>query len=96
MPAFDADLPAMLADFGEQFTAGSSTFKALFDSPDEVISLPGSAAVSRQFEITYITTAVVLKRNDAVTGPSGQAFRVREEPMQLGDGAFTKAVLSRA
>lgn len=96
MPAAEQDLASMLADFGERFTAGSVQFVALLDQPDEIISLPGSQAVSRQFEITYITSAVVLKRDDSVTASGGRVFRVREVPQQLGDGAFTKATLSRA
>lgn len=96
MPAAEADLPSMLADFGEVFTHGAVQFKALLDQPDELVSLPGTQMVSRQFEITYLTSAVVLARDVVISHANGTNYRVREVPQLVGDGAFTRATLSRA
>lgn len=86
----------MLEDFGTRFAFGALEFKALVDEPDEVLIMGRTSTVSRQTQLTYITTAVELARGDEVVNVlTSVAYRVRDVPKQLGDGAFTSAILSR-
>lgn len=87
-------LDAYLADFGVVCIAGPITFLGILDQPDELVELQHAGAHSREHELTYRTTAVVLVRNQAIT-VAGVAYTVREAPRQIDDGAFSRALLSR-
>jgi len=92
--AFAPDLPAFLADFGQDFAkVGGGTFRAILDQPDDVVSAGGMGSVSRQYQLTYATSAVTLNRDDLVTS-GATTFKLREPPMQIDDGAFTQAMVS--
>jgi hypothetical protein len=90
----DEDLDAFVFDFGKPCSAGGVDFLGLLDQPDELMQLQRAGAVSRQFELTYITARVTLTRDQAVT-VAGQAYKVREAPRQIDDGAFSRALLSK-
>lgn len=90
----DEDLEAFLADFGQPCTAGATAFVGLLDQPDEVLELTRAAAHSRQYQLTYRSTAVALLRDAAVI-VAGAAFVVREAPRQVDDGAFSRVLLSK-
>lgn len=92
--AFTEDLDFFLADFGKPCGAGAVAFTALVDQPDEVMDLGRASGVSRQYQLTYRTTAVTLTRGQAVT-VDGVAHTVREVPRQVDDGAFTVAITSK-
>jgi hypothetical protein len=92
--AFDEDLGAFLEDFGVPCRAGAVNFTGLLDQPDELMQLQRASAHSRQYELTYITTAVALTRDQEVT-VNGVAYTVREAPRQVDDGAFSRALLSK-
>lgn len=88
------DLDDFLADFGVPCTAGSTSFVALLDQADELLDLTRVAAHSREYLITYRTSAVSLTRGQAVT-VDGVAYTLREAPRQVDDGAFSRALLSK-
>jgi hypothetical protein len=92
--AFDEDLEAFLDDFGVPCQAGAVAFTGLLDQPDELVQLQRASAHSRQCQLTYITAAVSLTRDQAVT-VKGAVYTVREAPRQIDDGAFSRVLLSK-
>jgi hypothetical protein len=92
--AFAEDLDVFLADFGVPCIAGAAQFMALLDQPDEVLDLQRVSVQSRQFELTYRTDAATLTRGQALT-VDGTAYTVREAARQVGDGKFSRCILSR-
>ena len=92
--AFEEDLEAFLEDFGKPCQAGAVAFTALLDQPDELMQLQRASVHSRQYELTYITTAVSLARDQAVT-VNGAPYTVREAPRQIDDGAFSRVLLTK-
>jgi hypothetical protein len=92
--AFAEDLGAYLADFGQVCSSGGGSFLGLLDQPDELLDLTRANVHSRQYELTYITTAVALAR-DAAVSVGGISYVVREAPRQVGDGAFSRVLLSK-
>lgn len=93
MPAWE-DLDAFLADFGLPCVAGATVFTGLLDQPDEILELARAAVHSREFDLTYRTSAVTLARGAALT-VAGVAYTVREVPRQRDDGAFSRVRLSK-
>lgn len=91
---FIEDLAIFLADFGLPCTAGAVSFVGLLDQPDEILALGRADAHSRQYELTYRSDQVTLTRGQAVV-VSFVAYTVREAPRQVGDGAFSRALLSK-
>lgn len=89
-----ADLDSFLADFGVPCVAGGVSFVAVLDQPDELLDLTRVAAHSREYRITYKTSAATLTRDQTVT-LEGVAYTVREAPRQLDDGAFSHVLLSK-
>ncbi|MEY2891165.1 MAG: hypothetical protein RJA98_1073 [Pseudomonadota bacterium] len=92
--AFVEDHGAFLADFGVPCIAGSAQFLGLLDQPDEVLDLTRASAHSRQYQLTFITTAATLRRDDPVS-VDGRAYQVREAPRQVDDGAFSTVLISK-
>lgn len=92
--AFTEDPSVFLADFGKPCLAGATSFVGLLDQPDELLALQRVHVHSRQYELTYITAEVDLTREAAVT-VDGQAYTVREAPRQVGDGVFSRVLLSK-
>jgi hypothetical protein len=88
------DLDAFLADFGVPCMAASVAFLGLLDQPDELMQLGRAAASSRQYELTFRSDAVALAR-DAVVLVRGTEHVAREAPHQIGDGAFSRVLLTR-
>lgn len=88
------DLDAFLADFGLPCQADGTAFLGLLDQPDEVMQLGRAGAHSRQVELTYRSDAVALAR-DAVVVVKSLPHQVREAPRQIGDGAFSRVLLTR-
>lgn len=95
MPSLTDDLPILLADFGVQCSYDGVQFKALLDEPDVIVQLQHADGHSRQYQLTYITSAVAPRRNQPIT-VGGQAYTVRQAPEQLSDGAFSRVMLSKA
>jgi hypothetical protein len=89
-----ADLDVFLADMGTPCVAGAVNFQALLDQPDELLDLSRVSAHSREYLITYRSSAVTLTRGQAVT-VAGVAFTVREAPRHIDDGAFSRVLLSK-
>lgn len=92
--AFQEDPSAFLADCGLPCTAGSASFLGLLDQPDELLQLQRAGALSRQYELTFITADVVLTRDQTVT-VNGQAYTTREAPRQVDDGVFSRVLLTK-
>jgi hypothetical protein len=88
------DLDEFLRDFGVPCTSGASSFLGLLDQPDELMDLQRVGAHSRQYELSYRTSAVALAR-DASVVVAGAAYTVREASRQVGDGAFSRVLLSK-
>jgi hypothetical protein len=89
------DEAAFLADMGVPCSAGAVAFVALFDQADALVDLSRAAVHTRQYTLTYRSSAVTLTRGQAVT-VNGAAYTVREAPQQLDDGAFTRAVVTKS
>ena len=92
--AYAEDLSVFLADFGVPCIFGAQQFLALPGEPDELVNLQRASGHSREYSITYRTDQATLARGAAGT-VDGVAYTVREVPRQLGDGAFTQAMLTR-
>jgi hypothetical protein len=90
----EEDLDAFLADFGVPCQAEGVAFLGLLDQPDEVMQLARAGAHSRQVELTYRSDAVALAR-EAVVMVKSMPHQVREAPRQIGDGAFSRVLLTR-
>lgn len=89
------DLAAFLADFGVTCVANGVTFSAIFDMPDSEFSIGNGSMQSREYKITYQTTAVTLKSTDAVM-VNGTAYFVRSYPNTIDDGVWSEAMLSKS
>jgi len=89
------DLDAYLADMGEPCAAGAVSFVALFDQPDELLDLTRANVHTREYLLTYKTSAVTLGRGQTVT-VNGAPYTVREAPRQVNDGAFSRVLISKA
>lgn len=89
------DLDVFLADMGTPCVAGSVSFVALFDQPDELLDVTRANVHTREYLLTYKTSAVTLSRNQTVS-VNGTAYTVREAPRQIGDGAFSRVLISKA
>ena len=96
MPAvFEAPAAQFLADFGVDLVGpGAVGFRALLDQPDELLGLGDVNAVSRQYAATFASADITLARGDTVT-QGATSYTVREKPRQIGDGAFSQALLSK-
>lgn len=96
MPApFTTETAAFLADFGQDFTrVGGGAFRAILDQPDDIVGAGAVSGVSRQYQITYATSAISLARGEVVS-TGGVQFKLREAPTQIDDGAFTQVTLSK-
>jgi len=92
--AFEEDPSVFLEDMGLPCVAGATTFLGLLDQPDELMQLQRVNVHSRQYELTYLTAAVALARDQAVT-VNGSAYTVREAPRQVDDGVFSRVLLSK-
>lgn len=93
--SFTEDLDVFLSDFGLACIAGSVSFVGILDQADEIIDLTRANAHTRQYMLTYKTSAVTLARDQAVT-VNAVAYTVREAPRQIDDGAFSHVLLSKA
>jgi xanthine/CO dehydrogenase XdhC/CoxF family maturation factor len=91
---FTAEASLLLAEFGQPCVAGAVLFMAILDQPDRLIEFDRAAAHSREYELTYRSSAVTLARGQPVT-IEGVAYLVREPPRQVDDGAFSRALLTR-
>lgn len=91
---FTEDTATFLADWGVPCQAGAVSFVGMLDQPDELMNLQRVAVHSRQYDLTYRTADVELSREDAVT-VNGQAYKVREAPRQIDDGAFSRVLLTK-
>ena len=100
---FAADAPTFLADIGETVSwidSVSAVARAglmLFDQPDA--DLQGGQALSREYEVTFETTAwQLLRRGELLViggAGGGASYRLRTDPHQAEDGVFSKAKLSK-
>jgi hypothetical protein len=88
------NLDAFLSHFGVPCLADSVAFMGLLDQPDELQQLTRVGAHSRQYELTYRSDAATLMRDQAVL-IRDLPHQVREAPRQIGDGAFSRVLLSR-
>lgn len=89
------DLDAFTADMGTPCVADNgAAFTALLDQPDQLLDLQRVAVHTREYEITYRTSAVTLARGQTVS-VAGVSHTVREAPRQLDDGAFSVALLTK-
>lgn len=91
----EEDLDAFLDDFGLPCMAEGTSFMGLLDQPDELLQVARAGAHSRQTLLTYRSDAVELAREVPVL-VKGVAHVVREAPRQLGDGAFSRVLLTRS
>ena len=92
--AFVEDNAFFLADFGVICACNAVTFKALFDMPDEMFNLGNVSLQSREYNLTYINSTVVLKANYVVI-ISGINYTVRNTPNLKEDGVWAEAQLTR-
>lgn len=88
------DLPAFLADFGQDCVFGAYSFKGLFDTPDSATLLEPAHVHTREYSLRYISAQAVLTRGLAGT-VAGVAYAVRGAPQALADGAFSTVLLTK-
>jgi hypothetical protein len=92
--AFVEDTSAFLLDFGVNCTAGSVSFLGILDMPDSEFAANIGMVQSRDYKLTYLTSAINLKGGDAIS-VNNVAYKVRSAPNTTDDGAFTEAMLSK-
>ncbi len=90
---FAEDLEVFLADFGLDCLADGVTFRGLLDEADRLVQMQRISVSADEYELTYLTGAVKLRREQLVT-VGGRNFVVRELPQQIDDGAFSRATIS--
>ena len=95
---FAEDAATFLADFGQQVSwtpslgGAAITGLMLFDQPDEVID---ADTMSRQYLVTFETTAWPgLKRGEQIT-TAGVAYALRTDPRRMDDGVFSAVNLRK-
>jgi hypothetical protein len=97
-PAFgDADIPALLADFGIPIIVGGVGGKGILDEADQILVQDSNRGevVATATTLTIQTSAFpTAKIGDAVTA-GGKNFTVRER-LREGDGGLTKLLLLAA
>jgi hypothetical protein len=93
--AFVEDNSQYLADFGVVCVSGGVTFTALFDQPDTDFNVGNATFQSREYKITYLTSAVNLKTADVVI-VSGANYFLRNYPNTVDDGTWCEAILSKS
>ena len=92
---FAEDLDVFLQDFGVVCTSGGVTFQGLLDEADRLVQMQRVNVSAREYELTFITDAVVLRREQTLT-VAGKAYTVRQAPQQIDDGAFSTVLISPA
>lgn len=96
---FTEDPTPFLADFSQTVTLSTGeSFPALLDQPDELIPLQDVHAVSRQYQLTWVTASCpAIQRGAVLTleDVHGQ-FLLREPPRQIDDGLFSRALITRS
>lgn len=90
---FAEDLGVFLQDFGLVCTSGGVTFQGLLDEADRLVQMQRVNVSAREYELTFITDAVVLRREQALT-VGGKPYTVRQAPQQIDDGAFSTVLIS--
>jgi len=93
--AFTEDSSQFLADFGVSCNANGVDFLALFDIPDNDFHVGNATFQSREYKITYLTSAINLKTADVVT-INGDGYFLRNYPNTVDDGNWTEAMLSKS
>lgn len=96
---FSADSGTFLADFGQAVSWSPSVGGAvvtglmLFDQPDEVLE---GDTLSRQYLVTFETTAWPgLRRGESLV-TAGTTYKLRTDPRRVEDGVFSAVNLSKA
>ena len=93
--AFVEDNSQYFADFGVSCVSGGVTFSALFDMPDNDFNVGNATFQSREYKITYLTSAINLKTADVVV-IAGANYFLRNYPNTIDDGTWCEAVLSKS
>lgn len=92
--AFEEDLQGYVNDFGVPCVFGAFSFLGIFDQADIVQDLQPLHVQTREYELRYITSQATLTRGQAGT-VEGVAYKVREAPLSLADGAFSSVRISK-
>jgi len=90
-PFGDADLPAMMADFGVPVTVGTVAGLGILNEADEILvqdATRGGVTVLMTTVTVQTTKFPTMKIGDAVVAGS-VSFTIRER-LRVGDGALTK------
>lgn len=91
----DADIAAMLSDFGQPIASGGRQAKGLVDSADEALMQNGpSPFIGRSTTVTFRTSDLGAAEGDEIT-VNGVRYFIREK-LQLEDGLLTRALCAKA
>lgn len=91
---FDNDLPIFLADYGIEATALGVTHLVIFNNPDAVIL--DDQQVSGDATIRYITSEFPNLFDGIAIHIEGEGdYKIRGEPLKLGDGKHSLASLRK-
>ena len=96
LPEFAGLSDLFVADFGAPCSKGGRVFRAIFDAPDELVSLGSTGQISTDYSLLVKTSdalSLSIGTGDALT-VNGVNYRAREQ-MQIDDGAFTRVMLTR-
>lgn len=91
MPSYyrEAEIQAMLNEFGVDVVVGGTTVKAIVDRTDEEMIAAGfGTMVGKGIVVTAKTGAFTISEGAAIT-VEGTGYKMRES-LQAGDGALTR------
>jgi hypothetical protein len=91
--AFVEDLSIFLADFGLPVVAGATTGLGILDMPGEYL-MDERVINDRHVLLAESSKFGSLSYNSSLTH-NGLAYRVKEGPLKVGDGAFCAILLER-
>lgn len=86
------DLDILFSDFAVDVVWGGSTFKAIFDMPDEVLS--GGLVISTEYLIMCKSSDIVGLLDGEVLTVGGVTYEVRQI-RQVDDGKISRVLLSK-
>lgn len=86
------NLDVLFADFAVEVTKGSATFKALFDTPDDLVA--SGLVLSTEYTLTVKTVDVSGVVDGDVLSIDGVSYEVRQI-RKIDDGALSRVVVSK-
>lgn len=87
-----ADLLGYVDAFGVNCAKGATTFKGIFDMPDQVTL--DNELITTEYVLTYLTAAVSMTDGDSIT-VDGASYKVSGDTRKIDDGKFSRAYLEK-